>query len=451
MPELLWEPLLQSLINQAIQRSEHLQDRLEELESKRFTSSQAPIFLRNLLSTLNEQLCQHLTEFTQNKLTGAIDYFRYEDLVEQVQHYSSVLAQIYMHIGYIEASRVESNPPGIISAIERIAKTVLPDHAVLICPSFRCRYEYHNLLSQKNLRSESYVPRIFEDNVFQGRQHFAVLLYPFVLRDDVLCHVLLVHELAHFIGEIKESFNKTLCVRPEDTPADITDEDLKDFFIEYVADIMAVYILGPSFLFALIEFATSIAGPADQLPDHPPLLLRIRNILDTLIYYGQRFEHFRQHENANKIETLLDGLNHFTAIENISGIEGLKEELKVSVDIFNCLQPSLTKAREMAKEDIPATLQFRPTNELFDTYTKWVENGIPPAARREGDKPKPLALGELLNAVWLYRVVSLQDLGSLDFPLRGSEHPSKLRDLSRLAQAAIRQNETLYLYEEAGI
>ena len=86
-----------------------------------------------------------------------------------------------------------------------------------MCPSFRCRYEYHNLLSAKNLRSERYVPNIFDEEAFNGRQNFPVLLYPSVLGDDTLCHVLLAHELIHFIGEVTGSIFDSLSQRPMDT------------------------------------------------------------------------------------------------------------------------------------------------------------------------------------------------------------------------------------------
>lgn len=52
----------------------------------------------------------------------------------------------------------------------------------------------------------------------------------------------------------------------------------------------------------------------------------------------------------------------------------------ISVEIFKYLQDALSSARNIIKNLIPASLQFSPTQKLFDTYVDWVEKGIPPAA-----------------------------------------------------------------------
>ncbi len=440
-----WASALQSLINQVIKRSEHLQDRLEELESKRFTSSQAPIFLIHLLSASNKKISQLLVEFSRDNLTGPIDYERYQDLLDEVKMYASLLGQLYRYIYYIEACSVESSPPGIVSAIDRVARTLFPKVPVLICPSFQCVYEYHNLLSKTNLGSERFVPHILDESIVKDRKHFPLLIYPLVLRKDILCQTLLMHELGHFFVEVDGNFDLILRKNCKKIPKGVTSEDLKDFYAEYLADNVAVCILGESFLFALIEFHTSIAGPANPLPRHPPLLLRIRNILDTIEIYGQRFREFITHSAlAKEAEDFLNTLDKFTQLDSIPVDRRSK-------NIFQCIKSSLSLARDKISENIPAPLKFHPSKTLFNTYINWVEQGIPPAARKEKNKVKPLGLGELLNAVWLYQLVYLQTSVQLPSTLRESEYTGKLHDLSRLAQLAIRQNEVVRLYKEARI
>jgi len=116
-----WGPMLQSLVNQAIKRSEHLQKRIKELESWRFTSrSQAPLFLLRLLSSLNDQICNNLIEFDKSTFIP-INYQGYAALHGEIKVLASMIANLYTYVSYIEAASTETNPPGIISAIERIA------------------------------------------------------------------------------------------------------------------------------------------------------------------------------------------------------------------------------------------------------------------------------------------------------------------------------------------
>ncbi len=440
-----WDYMLQSLVNQAVKRSEQLQDSLEELESRRFASADAPLFLIHLLLTFNERISELLMEFSQENLTDSIDYSRYEDVIDEVKTYASLIAFLYQYDYFLEASHVESNPPGIISAIQRIGQTIVPKVPILICPSFRCSYEYHNLLSKDNLRSDKFVPRIFDGSFFENKQYFPVFLYPLVLQNDALCHVLLMHEVGHLFTEVNGLLGKVVRSLTRQIPEGITNEHLRTFLSEYIADIVAVYVLGPCFLFSLIEFHSTIAGPTQLLPEHPPLLLRIRNILDTLHAYEQRFKAFTNtNDLAKDIEEYLDELDRLTDLKSVP----VKEE---PVKVYKYIEPALYRARDTIDETISASLKFCPSLELFTTYVDWVKRGIPPSACKKGDKVEPLGFGELLNAAWLYQVANLQCQAQLPSPLRGSKYSANLRDISRLAQIAVQQNEALNFYKEAGI
>jgi len=440
-----WGPMLQSLVNQAIKRSEHLQKRIKELESWRFTSrSQAPLFLLRLLSSLNDQICNNLIEFDKSTFIP-INYQGYAALHGEIKVLASMIANLYTYVSYIEAASTETNPPGIISAIERIANALLSKPKVLICPSLQCNYAYHNLLSKKNLRSEDTFAFLFDEKGFEGEEHFAVFLYPLALRDDVLCHALLMHEVGHLLDEVKTIVPQALeALEPK--PYRYPAEELQSFFTEFVADIVAVCILGPAYLFAFIEFLTSLALLTDVgvFKTHPPLNFRIRNILDTIISYGQRFGAFVGSKYAENAERFLNGLGKHLSNENINADTR-------SSEVFDYLQPAIVLARNIIKDDVPATLRFSPTSRLFEKYIVWVEKGIPPAADQLDGEIKPLSLGEILNAAWLYQIMHLEFPYELPTCLLGSDYSIRLIDISRLIQLAIRQNEDLILYKQAGI
>jgi hypothetical protein len=441
-----WGPMLQGVVNQAIKRSDHLLDRIEELESKRFTSPQAPKFLLNLLFELNDQICKRLIKFA--KKSPPKRFRAYRSRLREVNVWVHTIDFFYKLLRYVEATCIEINPPGIVSAIERIAGELVPQTTnILICPGHPCMYEYHNLFSKKNLGSEDYVPRVFHRRVFKKEIIFAVFRYPLVLRNDVMCHALLMHEVGHLLIEVNNVL-EVMSILPAEYPKETTLGALQDHFREYAADIVGVCVLGPAFLFAFIEFVTSVGNLTGNTPrwqTHPPAILRIRNILDTLQFYEQRFEDFAGSPGyARAAEDFLNSLDKQIKPENIS-IEA------VSLKTFEYLQSALLSAREIIKTLIPAALQFRPTPELFDTYVDWVEKGIPPAARLQNGKAIPLTIGDILNSAWLYQISKLQIPQELPAPLRESDYAAKLIDISRLVQLAIKQAEDLQRYGKAGL
>ena len=440
-----WGPMLQGLVNQAIKRSNHLLDRIEELESKRFTSQQAPKFLLNLLSGLNDQISKHLIKFA--KKTPPKRFRAYRSRLREVNVWVHTIDFLYNLLGFVESTCIETNPPGIVSAIERIAGELVPQTAnILICPGHPCMYEYYNLLSK--LRSKDYVPRVFNESVFKGVEIFAVFRYPLVLRNDVMCHALLMHEVGHLLIEVNNIVLEVMSRLPAEYPRETTLGALQDHFREYAADIVGVCVLGPAFLFSFIEFVTSVGHLTSQpisRPTHPPAILRIRNILDTLQFYDQRFEAFSGNPGyARTAEDFLKSLDDQIKPENIS-IEA------ISLKIFDYLKSALLSARDIIQGLIPDSLRFSPTPELFNIYVDWVEKGIPPAARPENGKAIPLTIGEILNSAWLYQISKLQIPQELPAPLLGSDYAAKLIDISRLVQLAIRQAEDLHLYGKAGL
>jgi CRISPR/Cas system-associated endoribonuclease Cas2 len=446
-----WGSVLQALVNQAVKRSDYLQDRLEELQSKRFNNAQPSHFLIGILDNINKNIRRRLAKFTKEKLQTIIDYQTYLDNLDLAKVYANTIHDIYEYIFLIETSTVESSPPAIIPAIERIARELIPaKFHILICPSLRGQYEYKDLLRpMSNFPSD-----ILNKNILKEIKYLIVLNYPFFLKHDVLCHACLLHELGHLFIIVNDLTEQAWKMIAKGIPPGTTPEQTDNFLNEYIADIFAVRLLGPAFLFALIEAASPMASPDQQTRDHPPLLLRIRNILDTLDTYNQRFTPFVKFDFAEKAEQFLDGLNQFTSLDNL--LDKLDEKTPNPVEIYRYLEPALVWAKKEIGEKIPSSLHFSPKEKLFKTYIKrFVEQGIPPSAFRDrGEKSKkatPLSLGELLNAVWLYQVVELQNPGPLKPSVEKSEHAGKLRDLRRLTQLAIQQIEVLHLYENAKV
>jgi len=106
-----WGSVLQALVNQAVKRSDYLQDRLEELQSKRFNNAQPSHFLIGILDNINKNIRRRLAKFTKEKLQTIIDYQTYLDNLDLAKVYANTIHDIYEYIFLIETSTVESSPP----------------------------------------------------------------------------------------------------------------------------------------------------------------------------------------------------------------------------------------------------------------------------------------------------------------------------------------------------
>ncbi len=194
-------------------------------------------------------------------------------------------------------------------------------------------------------------------------------------------------------------------------PEAITYESVVDYFVEYVCDIAAVRLVGPAFLFALLEFHTSRQSPSVPVVGHPPLLLRLKNIIDTLSVYEQRFGQLAKRSPvAKQVEDTIEALAPFTNSMELSPSE--------AVAIFNAVEPSLITARTAVNEVVPVELRFQPSVELVTKYIPWVQQGIPPSAWQAGRDLRVLSFAEIMNAVWAYRVAESAGRLSLRCPWR---------------------------------
>jgi hypothetical protein len=116
--------------------------------------------------------------------------------------------------------------------------------------------------------------------------------------------------------------------------------------------------------------------------------------------------------------------------------------------IYSCLRPALDVGIDMFNNLVPGELAFRPSADLSH-YERLVELGVPPVARIIDDNLSIASIGELINALWLHRFFHLQ--ADEYFGRHVQQHVDALRDLSRLAQLAMRQHESLQRYQEAGL
>ena len=424
----------------------HLQIRLEELRSARFASPKAPLFLIDVLARLNNYIQERLAEICDETTKfPSINYDQYEAISRKVGGFAEALSTLYAFLTLVENSRIDIVPPGVVTSIQRIARELGLKYPIILCPTHENTYAYDNILlagGSNSLRSET-LEHFFPKELFRDFfDHLPVLRFPFVIRDDILCHSLLYHELAHFISEVNTDFDRCLSGLDLSKPLKLNYAGLQRIFREYLSDTIAVCLVGPAFLFAIVEFITSIIGFYEATQDHPPLILRVRNILDTM----KKYEQWDFFENNSEKKPFMDAAKDlFEEFDRIADLNdsNIDEESRA---IFEALKSHLEEARHLVRQYVPRSIQFIPDAQLTKAVEDFIINGIPPSADIETGKPLPLAT--ILNTGWIYRMAFLQKPLTLSHPFEKSKRASDLMDLSRLIHTAISQSETIQQYRE---
>lgn len=426
----IWSWSLQQLADQAITRSFHLGEKLKELSSERFISK-APQLLIKFLLRINDEIRKNLTQLIDQISPDTLDSLTYETFAKEIRFYSITLAEIYPYIMFIENSRSTITPPGISIAIENLAHELVDsDLTCLVCPSYLCNYFYLNLFSEEYFRNPKYS---FPEEIFKNfPPYFFILAFPLIAKNDILSHCILGHELGHFIARAHNILDKALDGLTLEKSLPLSLQELRRYFEEYVADIVSTRLFSIAILFAFIEFGTSMSDFTQSSKTHPPLLLRLKNVLETLeVYEYLNVFTNSSHKIAKEVNDVMDGIKDL-----VSKYETHVD--KTSTEIFSCLKGPLSIARNLAKSINPPLVL---NEEMFKFVESLVEKGIPPSSRLDHGRPKPVEIGNILLMGWLYKIHNMHgDKIKMDI--------HHLVDLSRLVGKAVEQSEILHFYQK---
>lgn len=445
-----WENRVQCLINHVLEKSLYFQERLEELRSINYASKAPPFFI-DLLSKIN--LSTRLTlinEYNSIFLETQDDQI-HEALFYKIQSLSGFLTDLYYRlVPPIEFSKTIRNPVSVSLPMERFAKEFAPQANVLIFPDYLYNYTYLDILSNENLGS-TYYSKFFPPEVLDKYQkHFILLGFPDALRNNVLSHALIGHEFGHFIAQ-----NYNICSSSQQKVSreyhlDISQEQLKIFLEEYIADIVSIYLFGLASFFASIEFGSSTERFEEISGTHPPLYLRLKNMLDTIDAYNysqlfsEKYSDKITSQIAEKAKSILNGWKEITTKK--------EKEVEYSIvgNIFNILKPALEEARQLVKEKIGQRFQLKLSTKIFEYVKNFIEEGIPPSSdlNLTEEHCEPVQLGVILNSAWLYKIWKFGSKRKFNSPQEAIEYARSLDDLSRLTRKAIEQSETIILYHK---
>ena len=445
---MIQERLFEKILNNNLETINNFKIKLNNLKKIDYTSSASLMIIETLFSMINELEKQHTGFRKQLYLNKEGNYAELtEAFIEQMRSISIFLSTIYELVFTVQSSAIIQNPVSISFPMNRLANEILKGDPIMTFSSEKCNFFCLNF--KEIINKLTYFD--FKVTI----KPIILLGFPDLHKTKSLSYSLLGHELGHRIIEKYNILGKTESIKKELIKKELKKSILKKDQVilnmlainikEYVCDIIGIYLFGIAYFFSLIEFAYSILDYYTRGGSHPPLCLRLRNMIDSLDSFGQ-LDDLEKHKECEYFEKICSIIEEWRnslddIFENkIYGTEDLNH--------YNVIKNILIEARNSVEKKIEKKYKCILTNEVSSYINDYIAKGIPPSINTKSDLRKdmikPSQLFEVLNAGWFYRIYKYENYDkNCDKNFSIKKHIQGVNDLSRLIEKTVMHIETI--------
>jgi len=309
-------------------RAFSLLDKIRELKAEKKSSLEGPEKLLGVMSTLTEGCIRKITKLDNELSLNRVNLMQRKNIENTIRTILLSVNILHAFLRYIDATRLSRNPTGMIKPWELLIRKYGGELNIIIRPQWKYNYSYYNMVTILKKINDIIRDQETELELQEIGLYFPILSFAGLERDNVLLHIILAHEIGHLIDEIRkisslekhgdkiiETLNtppvsdklnrlydlsvnimKTLKTKLQETPG-VTYElfieheakseaqtELVNKIItwleEITADIIAVRIIGPSFIFALYQTQLAQVSKMGPAGDYPPPQIRIENCIE---------------------------------------------------------------------------------------------------------------------------------------------------------------------------
>lgn len=443
-------------------RAFSLLDKIRELKIEKKTSLEGPEKLLSIISRLAEGCIRKVTQLNDKLRDNKISATERKNIENTIRAILFSINILYSFLRYVEATRLSRNPTGMIRPWELLVRKHNADLNIIIRPQWKYNYSYYYIIKYFVQINEIVRDQTSKEELSKAGPHFPILSFAGLERDNVLLHILLAHEIGHLIDEMKEIssinihsddilstfkipqiaeklqkyYELSLNLRSEedklrgvtrDTPSIglfIQHEVLSQAQVELVskiikwlqeitADIIAVRIIGPSFIFALYQTQLAQVSKMGPAGDYPPPQVRIERCIeywDTLDK-DEKFFDAKEDEEANCKDIkrcIKEYLNYIKKKESeispeLSTIDRLKKE---RYDLLTeILQEAIRNSLNSIKDLIQQRIEpYKIDNTIFQLI-ELLENRITPIRSEDKSGENVFSkcdIASILNAGWIF-------------------------------------------------
>lgn len=461
---------LKALVFQELITLRHLVDEL----TANFSSPYGPVKLGEVLRIISESLFK--------KFEKDIDELHYYDKYDKSEYSKRVydLSRIYLlklrkiHEEYIKHISHEPNnipyPFELIETLKKYVKDILSNVEVVIEPSWTYNYAIE-AFSVKNLTEDLDI-LITPLNL---PEQFVILIYPCIEGRNLLLHAVFFHEIGHLIDfkyEITENLFNTLELdktavnealeKYKSIPVgqykltDLVSESeiesnliskctkiLKEWLSEIVADFIAIRLIGPAFLFSLIQISIMSDVIQRDTETHPSSAYRLNYLIDELDRLGYfKIETFRPY--LKRVKTFIESEKRQMKKRIEKNVE-YKVVIKTINKAMKIIQTQVDKA--LKNLSISTKNDEKILNYLVD---ECILQAIPPAEFKQlSQSNKKIALiQEIINSGWITFLKRKKELFQLTHAQSIEDQAISFLVLNELLMKAVEVSEILELWNK---
>ncbi|MGB8658110.1 MAG: hypothetical protein WCE90_10065 [Candidatus Zixiibacteriota bacterium] len=470
-----------------------MRDKIKELKSEKKTSSEGPEKLLDIMKILAEGCIRKVNRLNTKLSQSIISATESKNIENTVRSVVLSLNQLHTFLRYIDATRLSRNPTGMIKPWELLIKKYNKNVNIIIRPQWKYNWSYYNIIKEFRNINDIIGDQESKEEIQKMGLYFPILSFAGLERDNVLLHIILAHEIGHFIDESKdvssivkhsEEIIKVLNTEPiseklkrlYDLSVNIMKASIEstlgaqsDLFIQHeavsqaqneliykiktwleeiTADLIAIRIIGPSFIFALYQTNLAHVSKRGPVGDYPPPQVRIDKCIDywDIVDAEDRFFEIKETEVSNHKrikECIKKYLEHIKQkemevndikpmeaeiIQETPTIDKLKDErYKLLNEIIErAVENPLNSISDFINKEIPA---FKIDNNIFELI-ELLRNRISPVYAKREENLSILTdcdIASILNAGWIFWLTHERELAQEKDNAAEVVSPDKLR------------------------
>lgn len=430
-----------------------LSDHLESLKLGAFYS-QPPIEFIESLSDITLSIVRYVSEFKLDQVA--------------LRRSAAFLTYLNSRLEELDHACVSDIPIEIVPTLEAILKEYSEDASLFLRGSPKFNYSYEDILGHlRYMLEKSQIPSTAD--MLRLNRKIGVIVFPSSQRENILLHSVLSHEIGHFLDDIlsisediefeinkelleahiKAVFQEAANVKAvgekeitldrflhrEELRARIMGElntVLTNWMKEFVADTIAVYLFGPSYLFAFTELSQSLFSPDVYFTKHPPFYLRITVLLKVL----EKLDYSDLLRKYPEIKAFLEEQRSLTTIT-------LQESDTLGRVLEESVKPVLDSIILKVDEKIKPNYNRRILVDELDESLIKIRKLVPPnEVTCEGRGTKPVNAVSILNVGWIMRFLYMNDLYHVMLDKESEEEKHQVRCLlNRLLAKAMESRD----------
>ncbi len=351
--------------------------------------------------------------------------------IRQLKRLKELIQMFSSHLQYIENSKMDKIPWGLIEPFQNIASSITPNARIILCQQWNYNYSiittnlFDYYLSQIELLEEFISEESFNQLQENLNNPLYLISFPYLEKNNILLYSLLGHEVGHLVADkFINKFRPNTLNDIKHTLMDQYNKQFKDItsiatyikrcqeiwerlFVELLSDVVGGLLFGPAMLFSMFEF--SMQFDMDTLPEkktqfYPPWRTRLRLILSTISRFipslnNIKSDIFTEHDLKKRLLQIKEIVDDNEDINQINSNDILVK--LIYADVLEKIESNIPYLLKLFNKDNFNEENFFNNINVLNTR---LQNGIPPNIIDELNLDTVSSIEEIINAAWKYRL-----------------------------------------------